>query len=66
MAQQLLKKETVTQYYCEHPGEEGEWLETEKVAGHTEIKLQELLHSLCHVRRILPFQLLPLVGQTVI
>ena len=57
MAQQLLKNETVTQYRCEHPGEEGEWLETEKVAGNTEIKLQELLHNLCHVRSILPFQL---------
>ena len=57
MAQQLLKKETVTQYCCEHAGEESEWLETEKVAGNTEIKLQELLHSLCHVRSILPFQL---------
>ena len=57
MAQQLLKNETVTQYHCEHPGEEGEWLETEKVAGNTEIKLQELLHNLCHVRSILPFQL---------
>ena len=57
MAQQLLKNETVTQYRCEHPGEEGEWLETEKVAGNTEIKLQELLHSLSHVRSILPFQL---------
>ena len=57
MAQQLLKNETVTQYRCEHPGEEGEWLETEKVAGNTEIKLHELLHNLCHVRSILPFQL---------
>ena len=57
MAQQLLKNETVTQYRCEHPGEEGEWLETDKVAGNTEIKLQELLHNLCHVRSILPFQL---------
>ena len=57
MAQQLLKKEAVTQYCCEHAGEESEWLEMEKVAGNTEIKLQELLHSLSHVRSILPFQL---------
>ena len=53
----MLKKETVSQYCCERPGEEGECLETEKVFGNTEIKLQELLHSLCDVRSILPFHL---------
>ena len=45
----MLEKKTVSQYCCERPGEEGECLETEKVFGNTEIKLQELLHSLCDV-----------------
>ena len=47
----MLKKETVSQYCWERPGEEGE------VFGNTKIKLQELLHSLCDVRSILPFHL---------
>ena len=53
----MLKKETVSQYCCKRAGEEGECLETENVFGNTDIKLQELLHSLCDVRSILPFHL---------